>query len=112
MEGIDDPFEDDPFPLAYSFDLLDVTDLLEFIPVTFGETVDGGITSVGAEQRFTFNGTSDQNIFIDFVSFSGELSYELVSPSGRVVDSVFSSDSQNPDSELTLRETGQYEFAS
>ena len=100
----------DVFPSSYEFDLLDVTDLIDERGIDFEEVVSGEIESVGAEDRYTFEGVDGQKVFFDFNSVTGgAISWDLVAPSGRIEYDVFSSNSQNPDTERTLRETGQYE---
>jgi hypothetical protein len=87
------------------------TGLVEWTPpaaLVIGDTVLGRIRVPGENEEFTFSGVAGQRIYIDPLTYAGNLddwNLRVITPSGR---QILSRDLRTEGSLLTLDETGNY----
>ena len=83
-----------------------------FLPggeINLGDSTFGDITATGESHDWTFNANSGTTLYVDFALATDTLSYQLISPSGGVVESATSANTADLfRNDIVLTETGEY----
>jgi RHS repeat-associated protein len=89
----------------YKFNI--VTPDLNTTAMVVGNTIAGSLLEKGEQDAYTFSGTAGQQLFFDGLE-GGNLSTQILDPTGRVIFSYDTLNDRGPDNGLTLALNGIY----